>query len=530
MSREVTRDDWAALRRLQGRATLADPLKTAPLLRYQQEIEWSCESHEVTIVEKSRRTGATFGAAAGAVLRSSKRRGEGGMDTLYMGTSADMAKEFVDACALWARTIGKAVRSTGESLFDDGSEAGIRATRIDFVDFSVVALSSRPRSLRGRQGFVIMDEAAFVDSLAELIKAAIALTMWGGRVLIISTHNGAANPFAELVAQSRAGRLPYNVVRFDLDDALQDGLYERICLVAKRPWSPEAEADWREDLIRRYGDGADEELYCVPSAGGGVVLPRALVEARARPDIPVVRRGKPPSFKRRAAASREAEGAAGCEAELGPLLGELDRSLGHALGEDFGRIADLTVLWPLAITRTLERRTPFLVELRNVPFEQQRQILFYILDRLPRLQGVKLDATGNGAYLGEVTLQRYGEHLVEPVKITSGWYLSQVAPFKAAFEDGTITVPADADVVRDLCTPVYKAGIPSVPPLRRTAEDGATRHCDAFVAGVMAYAASRMDPVRYGYTPAYGREAEDLLAEDVALGDVGGRQRGRALW
>lgn len=528
MGRDTTRADWAEQRRLQGRATSDDWATTDLLLRYQREMEWSCEANDVVVVEKSRRTGATFGAAASAVLRSSGRRGEGGMDTLYMGTSADMAKEFVDACAFWARAFEKVVKSVGETLFDDGSEDGIKATAIDFGDFSIVALSSKPRSLRGRQGFAVLDEAAFVDNLKALLQAALAFLIWGGKVLIISTHNGAANAFAELVNDVRSGRLPYGLVRFDLDQALEDGLYERICLVGKREWSAEGEAEWRETLIARYGDGADEELYCVPSAGGGVVLPRALVEARARPDVPVIRLTKPSAFKMLAKDYREAEIDDWCERELGPILGELDKGEGHALGEDFGRVSDLTVLWPLAISRTLVRRTPFIVELGNVPFEQQRQVLFYILRRLPRLQGVKLDGTGNGAYLAEVCLQEFGEHLVEEVKLSSGWYLAEVAPFKAAFEDGMITVPADDDIVGDLATPVYKAGIPTIPPLRRMAEGGAKRHCDAFVAGVLAYAASRNDPVRFGYMPVYGREAEELLADGVGLGfgDTGGR----ALW
>ncbi len=160
------------------------------------------------------------------------------------------------------------------------------------------------------------------------------------------------------------------------------------------------------------------------------------------------------------------------------------------------------MFWPLAVQKNLDRATPFLVELGNMPFEQQAQILFFIADRLPRLYAMKLDAGGNGAYLAEVATQRYGEHLVEEVKISAGWYLAEVAPFKAAFEDGAITIPADADVVRDLSTPVYKNGIPSIPPLRQAGEGGVKRHCDAFVAGVMAYAASRADVVEYGYTPA----------------------------
>ncbi len=268
MGREIGRDAWAALRRAEGRATADDWRTTRPLLSYQGEISHECAEHTVTFVEKSRRTGATFGAAADAVLRSGAEKSAGGMDTLYMGTSADMAREFVDASAGWARRLDHAIVSQGEILFDDGSEKGIKATRIDFASgYSIVALPSRPRVLRGRQGFVIIDEAAFVDDLKEVLKAAIALTMWGGRVLVISTHNGAANPFNETIVAIRAGRLPYGLVRFDLDDALRAGLYERICLVSngRQAWSPEAEADWRENLIKTYADGADEELYCVPS-------------------------------------------------------------------------------------------------------------------------------------------------------------------------------------------------------------------------------------------------------------------------
>ena len=527
MGREIGRDAWVELRRAQGRATGEDWRTTRALLSYQGEVSRTSARYSVTFVEKSRRTGATFGAAADGVLRSGAQRAAGGMDTLYMGTSADMAREFVDACGQWAEILGQIVEATGEILFDDGSEKGIKATRIDFASgFSIVALPSRPRALRGRQGFVIIDEAAFVDDLAEVLKAAIALTMWGGKVLVISTHNGASNPFAETIANIRAGKLPYGLVSFDLDDALKAGLYERICLVSngRQVWSPEAEADWRENLIRTYGEGADEELYVIPSQGSGVVLPRVLVEARAKPEIPVIRLSKPAAFKLLPAPQREMEIAGWCEAELAPVLADLDPRETHALGVDFGRVSDLSVMWPLAIKKSLLRHTPFLVELHNVPFEQQRQILFYIADRLPRRAGIKLDATGNGAYLAEVATQRYGEAWVEEVKLSVAWYLAEVAPFKAAFEDGAITVPADADVVRDLATPIYRNGVPTIPPLRQAGEGGVKRHCDSFVAGVLAYAASRADPIVIEYTPAYGPDASDGLGFEMP------GSGGRALW
>ena len=77
-----SRDEWVALRRKQGRATSTDWRDTAVLLDYQAAIARALEVHDVVVVEKSRRTGATWGAASYAVLTSASPRGGGGMDTL----------------------------------------------------------------------------------------------------------------------------------------------------------------------------------------------------------------------------------------------------------------------------------------------------------------------------------------------------------------------------------------------------------------------------------------------------------------
>ncbi|MCM4741374.1 hypothetical protein MMO21_28185, partial [Escherichia coli] len=95
------------------------------------------------------------------------------------------------------------------------------------------------------QGDVVIDEAAFHESLDELLKAAMALTMWGARVRIISTHNGVDNLFNQYIQEAREGRKDYSVHRITLDDAIADGLYRRICYVTGREWSPESEQKWR---------------------------------------------------------------------------------------------------------------------------------------------------------------------------------------------------------------------------------------------------------------------------------------------
>ena len=41
---------------------------------------------------------------------------------------------------------------------------------------------------------LIYKSCAFIDALPEVMKAAFALLIWGGKVVIISTHDGAENP------------------------------------------------------------------------------------------------------------------------------------------------------------------------------------------------------------------------------------------------------------------------------------------------------------------------------------------------
>ena len=174
------------------------------------------------------------------------------------------------------------------------------------------------------------------------------------------------------------------MVRCTFDDALEQGLYQRICLVTGKAWSPEAEAAWRSEIRDFYGSDAAEELDCVPSQGSGVYLTGALIEACMSPLVPVIRLRCPEGFELEPDAVRESFVADWLDEHVKPILDTLDRNLRHSYGFDFARSGDLSVFLPLAEERTLVLRAPFILELRNVPFRQQEQILFYVVDRLPR--------------------------------------------------------------------------------------------------------------------------------------------------
>jgi phage FluMu gp28-like protein len=509
-ARTITEAEWADIRR-QGLGVGAELAMAAGgvediLLGYQKRLLSSTANHQVTVCEKSRRIGATWGVGSDAVLTSAAAKSAGGMDTFYIGYNLDMAREFIDVCGMWSRSFNEAVTESGieEFVFDDGEpDSNIKAFRIGFASgFEIVALSSRPRSLRGKQGYVILDEAAFHDDLAGMLKAAMALLMWGGRVLVISTHLGDANAFNRLIQDVRAGRLPYHVERYTFDDALLDGLYKRICLVTGETWSPEAEATWRADMIASYGDDADEELFCVPSQGGGIYLSRPLIEGRMIGDLRVHRLERPPEFTYLPQPYRESDIKAWCEEHLKEPLKALDRDRQHGFGQDFARNVDLSVIAPIEIGKTLKRTVPFVVEMGNIPFEQQRQVLFYVCDGLPCFIGGKMDATGNGAYLAEVAAQKYGALRIEQVKMTAQWYLENFPPMKAALEDGMLWVPMDANLLDDLSIVTTVRGIPRIPALRTTGTDGRKRHGDFAVALVLAYAQTRTGIVEFGYRSA----------------------------
>jgi phage FluMu gp28-like protein len=465
----------------------------AVLLEYQQELLGLTASQKVTVVEKSRRIGATWAVAADAVLCSSQSRSKGGMNVFYLGFNKDMTREFIDECARWAKEFLRVAVEVQEFMFKDQGDGGedkdIQAFRIVFASgCSITALCSRPRSLRGRQGYVIIDEAAFHDELAELLKAALALLIWGGKVLIISTHDGVDNPFNQLVEDCRAGRKKYALMRCTFQDAVDQGLYKRVCLRTGQPWSKEAEDAWVAEIRGYYGDGADEELDCIPRQSGGRYLARTLLEGRVT-DAPVLRWSLPDDFVDRGEDQRYQDCVDWCTDNVLPLLQTVPAGCRTALGEDFGRSGDLTVLWPLAIEADLRRVTPFVIELRNVPFRQQEQVLFFLVDNLPRCEGIALDARGNGQYLAEVTRQRYGAERVAEVMLTEGWYRENMPRLKAALEDDSFRLPRDADIVDDFHHLEMVRGVARPPEKARQAATG-QRHSDAAVAGAMALFAS----------------------------------------
>jgi phage FluMu gp28-like protein len=472
------------------------------LLGYQKR--WVADDSPLKIAEKSRRTGITWAEAADAVLTASRTKAAQGTNHFYVGSNKEMAREFIDAAAMWAKAFNKAAGDIQEEVFvDDGQEGKeILTFVIHFASgFKIQALSSKPSNLRGMQGNVTIDEAAFHEHLAEVLKAALALTMWGAKIRLISTHNGDGNQFNQLIEDSRAGKKRYSVHRITLDDACAEGLYQRICQVRGIEWSQADEDEWKAGLLKDTASEEDalEEYCCVPKSGGGAYLNRAIITKAMRPECEVIRLKKDNAWNTMAEHLREADIKDWCNEVLKPWLEQLSPERRHCLGEDFARKGDLTCLWVGQIAQDLSLHVPIAIELKNIPYRQQEQILFYLIDRLPRFVGAQMDATGNGDYLAEQAVERYGVGLVEAVNITESWYRENMPRMKAHFEDFTITIPKDADIMDDLrALQINTRGVPCVP--NGKTDQAKDRHGDSAVACCMMVAAANMDGSEIAFT------------------------------
>ncbi|HEY9598470.1 MAG TPA: terminase family protein [Cyanophyceae cyanobacterium] len=482
----------------------------AVLLPYQ--IKWIEDRSEIKLIEKSRQIGITWAEAADSVLTAATT-GRGGKDTWYIGANEEGALEFMQDCTFWTHQYQMAVSEiqevTKRELEQEGvtfadktkkngddvvlSDRDILAYRIRFASgYRVTGLTSRPANLRGKKGRVILDEFAFHPEPMELMKAAIALLMWGGSVHIISTHDGEDNPFNQIIKEIKSGKKPYSHHKVTFDDAIEQGLHKRICLMTGKKWTPEGEARWRQDMIDFYGDDADEELFCNPRGRSEAYIPALLVEARMSRNYSVIRLSLKDDFNQKSLDEQRRDIFIWMEYAVDPLLKALPRHQKSYYGMDFGRSGAITAIAPILTETDVRLYCPFILELRNVPIRSQKQILYRVIDHLPNFQGGAMDARGNGTAMAEFAEQDYGATRIEKVMPTQPWYLESMPLYKTALEDNLLTIPYDEDVKTDHAVIRQQNGVPKVPESSNyKGSDGGLRHGDSAIALVLGRYAAR---------------------------------------
>lgn len=246
-------------------------------LKYQKELVAAITDTKLLVIDKGRRIGATWPWSFASVTKANKSRAEGGSNVFYMGLEMDMTKEFIEEAAKFAKAFHDVVVPLEEEVLKDGDKS-ITSYKIQFASgFKVQSLPSKASALRARQGWAIIDEAAFQADLKGILKAAMAFILRGGKIILISTHNGISSQFNKLINQIKAGTRRGKVITIPFMRAIEDGLYEQICKTSGVEPTPEGKEQFVKEAYEYYGDDASEELDAIPSKGGNTFLPWNLV-------------------------------------------------------------------------------------------------------------------------------------------------------------------------------------------------------------------------------------------------------------
>lgn len=513
--------------------TIADgfnPLDDGVLMLHQRQA--AALKASIIAIPKGRRTGITFGTMLNKTLVAASRKSAGGDNIFYIGDTKEKGLEAIGYCAKFARIIamaqGQGSSGIEEFLFEDQDENGktrhINAYRIRFASgFQVCALSSRPANIRGLQGHVVIDEAAFHPDVQGVLDAATALLIWGGQITVISSHNGKKNPFNQFCTDIESGRYGADaaVMTVTFDDAVANGLFERVCLMKGTTPTAEAKQAWYAKIRNGYGvrkSAMREELDAIPRDGSGVCLPGVWIEqAMVLPPERVLRLALDDDFVRQAPGTRAAWVEDWIERYLAPALKGLDKTQRHVFSHDYARHRDFSSWGALSVGLGLRRQCPLVIEMHKVPYAQQRQITAYAIRRLPNRCGGAVDATGTGETMAEETADEFGHSHVHQIKLNRSWYGTWMPKLIKGFEDGMIDLPKDANMAQDLRAIEEVDGIAMVNKVRSSdAKDpDLLRHGDGAVMLALGWFASLNmgAPIEFTEVPSLPRGFDNVVAD-----------------
>lgn len=466
---QAARSESIRFREIQGdRAAAEAAIVRLPrgdlLLGYQRKtMDTLFAGTALLVIEKSRRIGLTWGVAAFAALKAAAAAEAGGQNIWYMGYDKDMTLEFIEVCAMWARAFGLVAGDIEEEEVLEAGEKGVKAFSIRFASgFRITALPSVPRALRGKQGIVIIDEAAFHKNVDEVIKAAMALLIWGGQVVVISTHDGASNPFNKLITEIDAGKRAGRTMKITFRQALEAGLYERVALVSKTKGAElEPKEEWVEKIYANYGEDAGEELDCIPKLGSGSLL--------------------------------SIEDILACEDDECGLPDLYGGGL-HYLGRDVARRRDGAIMKGMELIGDVQWERDHYRE-RGATFAAQDAYMDWVFDNR-RMAQAWIDQTGMGEKVVEDAQIRHGTSRVVGMLLTGPNRIDLSMSLHRRFQERRIRIRRDPITRADLMA-IKKMGSEESGTIR-IVNDGEV-HADEFWAYALASRAADMQPALYQY-------------------------------
>ncbi len=374
----------------------------------------------------SRQTGKSDTAALDANLLAAQT----GFGVMCLSASLDQTKEWMLKAAIYAEAVhgvaGDIQRAVMAGELDETFEvANVHGVNVRITQTiiglpggeRIIGRPANPRTARGYSVHVKLDEFGMHQDADEIYAAAFGSITSDPRLRfdVMSTPPiSSQHKMVDLIRAAEAKETDFEYRKVTVFDAIRDGLNV----------DPE---QLRRNM--RDEDRWRREYLCEIVEEAGALIPVTLIRACEHEGL-----------TRRLPATSDQW----IEDSLGwnPGEGEL------FLGIDVGRRHDLTVislgqvLGDVAWTRAV-------LELRNVPFSEQRSLIDALMEKLP-IRRTCIDATGLGMQLAEEAQQRFGDYRVEAVTFTPTIKAALAEPMRSRFEDTLIRIPVDIDLRNDI--------------------------------------------------------------------------------
>ena len=383
-----------------GARTKASP---EPPVLYPYQQCWLADTSRLKAGMFARQTGKTFTAALEIVLDCTDAEDAGGASRwVILSRSERQAREAMEEGV-------KRHLNTLQRVYDYVENDGLATAKVQVLEVRlpggsrVTALPANPDTARGFSANVLLDEFAFHADSRKIWAALFPVITAGRKLRVVSTPNGKANKFYELMTdpeQLPEGRNPWSRHVVDIHQAVAEGLPCDVELLRRGLGDPDA---WAQEYELQWLDEASAWLPYDLLAG---------VEDK--------RAGNPKGF-----------------------------TGGQAfIGNDIGARRDLWVAWVWErvgdVLWTREVRT-----LRRASFAAQAKTLDELVERY-RPRRIVMDQTGMGEAPTEAAKRRHGQRRVEGVLFTADRKQSLATLLKQHAEDRKMRIPVDAAVRADL--------------------------------------------------------------------------------
>ncbi len=367
-------------------------MRDSILLPYQKTALRGVESKRFSVLMWARQTGKSFLVSYYAIKRCIELSGH---RVVVISPSERQSKELLDK----VKRHVLALKLAGVEFFEDTEVFQLEAR---FPNGSkIVALPSKPETVRGFTGDVIMDETAFFDKGFEVYQAVFPTITRSGnyKLVAISTPRTKKDLFYHLWHIAQQDTQNWFSYKLTIYDAVKNGLNidpEELKAGIRN------ELAWRSEYLCEFIDDED------------VLLPYEVIQSCEEDGVEV--------------------------SDLRLLRGDI------YTGIDIGRRKDLTVisiLEKLGSVFYLRR----LEVLQGLPFSEQLRIIDHIASFSRR---VAIDETGIGMQMAEELQKRWGEVKVQRVYFTAKVKEELAERLKAVFVDKLIRIPPDNDLREDL--------------------------------------------------------------------------------